>query len=175
MRSPANNANVKKLALASGLLRRGSTLLLVRSRYPEEPEPLWTLPGGRQKPGEMLVQTLVREFQEETSLSIRAGDLAYVSESVDDEAALHVVNCTFWAAEHDSAAVVMPRDPKVVEARFVPADEALELLRADVLRIPVSAALRRGAHVRYYSFRSEDIAVPFFRDKNRTPRRGRIS
>jgi 8-oxo-dGTP diphosphatase len=151
------------------LLRRGSTLLLVRSRYPEEPEPLWTLPGGRQKPGEMLAQTLTREFQEEASLSIHAGDLAYVSESVDERAALHVVNCTFWAVEDDVAAKVVPRDPKVVEARFVPADEALELLRADVLRIPVSQALRRGTQVRYYSFKPEDIAIPFFGHTTQAP------
>ena len=111
----------------------------------------------------MLALTVTREFLEETSLRVRLAGLAYVSESVD--AGLHVLNCTFWVDEENAGADVMPHDAKVVEARFLPVDQALQLLRADVLRIPVTNALRRTSEVRYYDFRSEDIREPFFHTK----------
>jgi ADP-ribose pyrophosphatase YjhB (NUDIX family) len=159
---PTNSERVKKLIIATGLLRRDASLLLVRTRYPDEPKPLWTLPGGRQKAGEMLEETVVRECLEEASLSVRATSLAYVSESVDEPRALHVINSTFWVSEHESGAEVVPQDRSVVEARFVPVDEALRLLRADVLRIPVGNALRKASEVRYYAFHPHDIKVQFF-------------
>jgi ADP-ribose pyrophosphatase YjhB (NUDIX family) len=68
-------------------------LLMVASRYANQPHPLWNLPGGRQQPGELLVETVVREFYEETHLRVRAGALAYVSESYDGDQ--HFLNATF--------------------------------------------------------------------------------
>jgi len=161
---------VRRLILGSGLLRRRDGLLLVRCRYEGEPEPLWTLPGGRQRTGELIKATVNREFREETSLEVEVEELGYVSESVDGEAGLHVVNCTFWVTEAEIRTPV-PTDPKIVAARFVPLGEALELLRADVLRIPVAAALGGSPHPRYFFFESESIAIPFFahrRDRARS-------
>ena len=108
----------------------------------------------------MLEHTVAREFLE-TSLAVRATNLAYVSESIDERLGLHVVNCTFWVVEEDDTAHLVPQDRHVAEARFVAVDEALKLLRADVLRIPVGNALRRASEVRYYAFRPEDIEIPF--------------
>jgi 8-oxo-dGTP diphosphatase len=142
-------------------LRKADTLLLVRSDYPGEALPLWTLPGGRQEAGETIAEAVAREFLEETSLRVRVGELAYVSESLDEHAALHVVNFTFHVRAEDDMEP-RPADAAVREARFVPVAEAPDLLQADVLRIPVSAALSEGAPCRYFSFRSSDIAVPFF-------------
>jgi hypothetical protein len=51
----------------------------------------------------------------------------------------------------------------VVEVRFVPIAQAPALLRADVLRIPVEAALNGRLNGRYFSFRAEDVVEPFFR------------
>ena len=79
--------------LATGIAVRDARLLMVASRYPNQPEPLWNLPGGRQQPGELLVETVVREFYEETRLRVRAGELAYVSESYDGDR--HFLNATF--------------------------------------------------------------------------------
>lgn len=164
-----------RFVLGSGLLLRDTTLLLVRSRYDGEPLPLWTLPGGRQELGETIAQTVAREYLEETSLQVRLSELAYVSESVDAPAGLHVVNCTFWVSESDATIQPGSNDPKVLETQFVPIEEAPNLLRADVLRIPVAAALRDrlgsrdalrgpsgslGPH--YYSFDANTIVVPFF-------------
>jgi ADP-ribose pyrophosphatase YjhB (NUDIX family) len=146
-------------------LRRDSRLLLVRGTYAGEQTPLWTLPGGRQEVGETLAQAVVREFREETSLAISPGELAYVSESVDRAGGLHVVNCTFWTCESDPRIEPKSKDPKVVDVRFVPEADAVELLRADVLRIPVSAALAGFRGARYFAFDEHDIIVPFFSRK----------
>ncbi len=129
------------------------------------------MPGGRQETGETLTAAIRREFREETSLDVEVAELAYVSESVDLEAGLHVVNCTFWVKERDPAVQPRPQDPKVVEARFVPVESAPALLRADVLRIPVAAALSGLAHPRYFSFDLDAIVVRFFSPRNR-PKRG---
>jgi hypothetical protein len=56
----------------------------------------------------------------------------------------------------------VPRDEKVVEVRFVPAADAPALLAADVLRVPVAAALSGDPHPRYFAFAASDVAVPFF-------------
>jgi len=142
-------------------LRRADTLLLVQSDYPGEAQALWTLPGGRQQPDETIAEAVAREFLEETSLHVRVGQLAYVSESLDDQADLHVVNFTFHVQARDDAAP-RPADAAVREARFVPVAEAADLLQADVLLIPVTAALSQAGNCGYFFFRNSDIAVPFF-------------
>jgi ADP-ribose pyrophosphatase YjhB (NUDIX family) len=151
-----------RIQLCTGLLQRGDGLLLVRCKYDGEPLPLWVLPGGRQEPGETIGDAVVREFREETSLHVRPESLAYVSESIDDRRGLHVVNCTFYLSEAEPHAAARSADPKVMDVRFVPGPLALDLLAADVLRIPVSAALSKDPHPRYFAFNAEDAVVPFF-------------
>lgn len=154
---------MKVIRLCTGLLRRGDDVLLVRCRYDGEAQPLWVLPGGRQEEGETIAQTVVREFREEASLDVEIDSLLYVSESIDERRGLHVINCTFDVHERGArGAKPVPRDPKVIEARFVPADEAPALLAADVLRVPVAAALSGNPNPRYFAFKASDIAVPFF-------------
>ena len=154
-----------KIQLCSGLLIRDDSLLLVRCVYPGQPAPLWVLPGGRQEPGETIDDAVVREFLEETSLRVQLDALAYVSESIDPGSGYHVLNCTFFVRELDGAIRPQARDPAVVDLRFVPFGEAPMLLEADVLAIPVSAALRGDLGRRYFSFRPDEVKVPFF---NRT-------
>lgn len=154
-----------KIQLCSGLLIRDERLLLVRCVYDGQPLPLWVLPGGRQEIGESIEEAVSREFVEETSLRVRALSLAYVSESIDPTIGYHVVNCTFFVEEIGGPGQPQSRDPAVVDVRFVPVAGAAELLEADVLAIPVSAALRGDLGRRYFSFRPQDVKVPFF---NRT-------
>lgn len=153
---------MKFLMLASGLLIRNRALLLVRCRYDGEPQPLWTLPGGQQEPGEPLARTVRRECREETGLDVSPARIAYVSDSVDRQAGLSVVNCTFWLDESDTHAAPIPADDAVMCAQFVPLADAPQLLEADVLSIPVAAALADPQSAGYFSFDSLTTRVPFF-------------
>ena len=85
--------------LATGIAVRHGRLLMVASRYPNHPKPLWNLPGGRQLPGELLAETVVRELFEETGLHADVGEVAYISESYDG--AQHFLNVTFTLALRD--------------------------------------------------------------------------
>jgi ADP-ribose pyrophosphatase YjhB (NUDIX family) len=148
--------------MASGLLLRHKRVLLVACRYPGEQRPLWVLPGGRQRPAESLEATVRREFVEETSLRIRPVRLAYVSESVDAALGRHVLNVTFWVLEDGTPRTPAARDRRVADIRFVPLRRARVLLEADVLRVPVAAALRAPRTTRYFFFDAAATRVPFF-------------
>ena len=92
--------------LATGFIVRDERLLMVASRYPNHAEPLWNLPGGRQQPGELLAETVVREVFEETALHVEAGEVAYISESYDGD--VHYLNVTFVVALSPSTAGLRP-------------------------------------------------------------------
>jgi 8-oxo-dGTP diphosphatase len=59
----------------------GDRVLLVERGQPPG-EGLWTVPGGRQEPGETLAQAVAREVREETGLVVEIGPLACVVERI---------------------------------------------------------------------------------------------
>ncbi len=134
-------------------------MLLVASRYPNHREPLWNLPGGRQRHGELLADALTREFAEETGLVADVGALAYVSESYDPADGTHFLNATF----HVRAAGVPrlpPDDPKLADLAWVPVDAIAARIGPAVVREPLLAHLR-GDPRRYFCFASADVAIEF--------------
>jgi len=61
----------------------GDRVLLIERGHPPG-EGLWTVPGGRQEPGETLAQAVAREVREETGLVVEVGPLACVVERIGD-------------------------------------------------------------------------------------------
>lgn len=147
------------IRLCSGLLERDGAVLLVASRYPNHDAPLWNLPGGRQRNGELLSDTLVREWHEETRLAIDPGPLLYVSESYDRASGAHVVNATF--AVHADGVPQLPReDAHVVDLAWVPRAEIARLIAVPVVREPLLAHLA-GDPRGYYGYRDAGITIVF--------------
>lgn len=143
--------------LATALVRRAGRVLLVASRYPNHPQPLWNLPGGRQQPGELLAGTAVRELEEETGLRGRIRELCYVSESYDGTT--HFINTTFAV---DADGEVQPphvEGDHVVDSAWVPVGSLAEHLRVAVVREPLLAYLRSGQ--RYAGYAEAGITIEF--------------
>lgn len=63
-----------KPPVASAVIVRDGQLLLARRRQ-QEGTVLWSMPGGKVKPGESAAQAAVREALEETSLTVEARDV----------------------------------------------------------------------------------------------------
>ncbi|MGA8662222.1 MAG: NUDIX domain-containing protein [Candidatus Cybelea sp.] len=163
--------------LATGIAVSDDRLLMVASRYPNQPHPLWNLPGGRQQPGELLVETVVREFYEETQLRVRAGQLAYVSESYDGDR--HFLNATFLVEVEVIEGVTLrpfdrlragqaqgdigrPHDDTrdhVVAVEWVPIDAVRERVAVRVVREPLVAYLEGRSERRYAGYHDAGITI----------------
>jgi 8-oxo-dGTP diphosphatase len=59
--------------------------LLVVERGQPPGEGMWSVPGGKQEPGETLAQAVAREVREETGLAVQVGALACVVERIGDD------------------------------------------------------------------------------------------
>jgi 8-oxo-dGTP diphosphatase len=160
------------IALATGIALKDGRLLMVASRYPNQPNSLWNLPGGRQQFGELLAETVVREVYEETGLHAQAREVAYISESYDGER--HFLNVTFVLsfdtesfetrapqddipaapAQHDAI-----REDHVERVEWVPVDEVERRIAVAVVREPLVAYLRGSLARRYAGFHEAGITI----------------
>jgi 8-oxo-dGTP diphosphatase len=150
---------VNRVHLVTGIVERDGCVLCVASRYPNHAEPLWNLPGGRQRPGELLDAALRREFLEETGLAVEVGSLQYVAESYDPLARTHFTNACF-AVYADGEPHLPPGDAHAVALAWVTRDELATRLTVAVVREPLLAHLR-GDPRRYFGFADAGITVEF--------------
>lgn len=148
-----------RVHLATGILERDGALLLVASRYANHPEPLWNLPGGRQRDGELLEQTVRREFLEETSLDVEVGVLRYVSESYDRAAGVHFL-CVAFDVRAEGEPRVPPGDAHAVAHAWIPHGSLAERLRVAVVREPLLAHLADPCR-RYFGFADAGVTIDF--------------
>ncbi|MDP9017559.1 MAG: NUDIX hydrolase [Candidatus Eremiobacteraeota bacterium] len=148
---------MQRIHLCTGVLKCRESILLVASRYKNHPEPLWNLPGGRQEAGELLPQTLQREFLEETGLSIEVGALLYVSESYDGTQ--QFTNTTFSVT-----ALGEPKassgDAHVVAVEWVAISDVASRVSAKVVREPLESHLS-GSQRRYFGYADAEISIVF--------------
>ena len=147
---------MNRIHLATALVRNGHRILLVASRYPNHPEPLWHLPGGRQQPGELLSETALRELREETGLRGSLRELCYVSESYDGQT--HVTNFTF-SVEAGGEIAAADRSDHIEAAQWVAIDALAERIAVKVVREPLLAYLRDGT--RYAGYAEAGISIAF--------------
>lgn len=106
----------------------GRLLAVRRGRAPAEGR--WTLPGGRQEPGESLEQAAAREVHEETGLTVEVGALVGHTEVRDDER--HYVILDFLAT---------PRDPAATPRAGDDATDARWMSRADLESVDTTEGL----------------------------------
>ncbi len=149
--------------LATGLARRSDgAILLVASRYANHAQPLWNLPGGRQRPGELLVDTVSREVLEETGYRARVGELAYVSESYDSNDGVHFINATFLieiepeSAQPGRAAAA---DDHIVDSSWVRVGELTSRIAVAVVREPLLSYLAGTLKNRYAGFAEAGVTI----------------
>jgi len=147
---------VTHIHLATGVAESGGRVLLVASRYPTHPEPLWNLPGGRQRPGELLAETAIREIREETGLRARVVELAYVSESYDGDT--HFVNAAFRVEVHGTLQIPQSGD-HVAEAGWIPVGELGARITVAVVREPLVAYLRGVLAQRYVGYEHSGVTI----------------
>ena len=150
---------MQRIHLCTGILERDGKILMVASRYPNHPRPLWNLPGGRQEASELLEQALRREFAEEVSLAIELESLAYVAESFDRATETHFTNFAF-RVDSDGEPRLGAGDAHAVDLAWVPRDIVGERLSVDVVRAPLVEHLA-GKRRRYYAVADAGITIEF--------------
>jgi len=148
-----------RVHLAHGILERDGRLLLVASRYANHPEPLWNLPGGRQRDGELLEETVRREFVEEVGLHAEVISLRYVAESYDRLGGVHFASFVFGMVATGTPAT-RSNDAHVVGHEWVPIDELRQKLSVRVVREPLLAHLV-DPRKRYFGFQDAGITIEF--------------
>jgi 8-oxo-dGTP diphosphatase len=119
--------------VVEAIIRCGDEVLLISEGEPGT-EPSWVVPGGVMEPGELAPEALVREVREETGLVVTdPGRLAFITQTDDAVRGWHVTVFAFEVTEFTGTPCPADPDGFVVQACFVPIDEACaRLSRADL-------------------------------------------
>ena len=143
--------------LVVALIQRETQLLLVEAQGPDDPTPVWMLPGGRVETDEGLLEALRRELAEETGLQI-AGEPQLAFE-VEVEYRTDIATGPYRALTYacEATGQLRPGDPDglVRSAAWMEASEALDRLsvlewyESEPLRRFLSGEAAAGATYRY--------------------------
>jgi 8-oxo-dGTP diphosphatase len=114
--------------IAVAIIRLGGDLLMIRQAGPGE-DPYWSIPGGALEPGEFATEALVREVKEETGIVVLdPGPVAFAAQVDDRSLGWFATVWTFDVAAWEGAIDVHDPDGLVLEAAWVPLEEACRRL-----------------------------------------------
>ena len=131
--------------VGQGILVEDGKVLLSGNRWFSDKPLVWTLPGGRTEGGEGVAEALVREFREETGLSVEQGKLAYVAEARSTTQRRLFLVCVF-TVKRVSGELSCEGDAGVEELRFVPPHDLARYLPSPSI----------GEPLRYYLAHPDD-------------------
>lgn len=92
-----------------GLLRDHAQVLMIHHTGLNDQDELWLPPGGGVEYGESMVDALAREFEEETGLVVKVGDVLCVHEHLS--APLHAIEL-FFSVVWQSGTLALGSDPE---------------------------------------------------------------
>lgn len=145
MNGSVEDGIVPEVPVSAGaiLLDEGARMLVLKPTYKSG----WTIPGGiMEADGETPWEACRREVLEETGLDVAGGRLVCVDTRPGKDGAKlglrFLFHCGSVTPEQAAGVVVDPLE--VEDHRWVPVDEALELLRK-----PVRRRVRRGLQARH--------------------------
>lgn len=113
---------------AAVIINDKNELLVLRQKNPQTGFEWWTLPGGGMEPEESVIDTIVREVEEECNVKCRPTKLLYVSEYVDYSINTHHLGMFFLTLVDDIENLKVGYDPEVTEqyikeCRFISKEE----------------------------------------------------
>ncbi len=87
----------------AGVLQRNGQTLTLRYRYPEGD--VYALPGGSLEEGEMLTDSLIREFDEELGIQVTVGRLRFVGDAMSNKFLRQTLHVIFDVHSNDSPCI----------------------------------------------------------------------
>ena len=113
---------------AAVILNEANELLVLRQQNPLTGFEWWTLPGGGMEPEESIIDTIIREVEEECNIRCKPLQLIYISEYVDYTIDTHHLGMFFLATIDNIQDLKVGMDPEVEiqyikECRFISEDE----------------------------------------------------
>lgn len=103
---------------AAIILNTQNELLVIRQKNPNTGFEWLTLPGGGMEPTESVIETIIREVQEECHLICEPYKLAYICESIDTEINTHHLGMFFLAHVSTFDTLEIGLDPEV-ETQYI--------------------------------------------------------
>lgn len=114
-----------------GICIEDGQILMIRHRFVGNENIFWSPPGGGMQFGESALETLKREFLEETGLIVEAGKMLFVNEFIQPP--LHAVEL-FFKIKTFSGSIIKGLDPEfseknqlIQEVRFMLMEEIKQL------------------------------------------------
>lgn len=124
-----------RVRAAVAVLHEGRVLLV---EHTKDDRRYWLLPGGGLDWGESLHQAACREVAEETGVTVKAGELMFVSETLAPDGSKHVIHLVFKAT-YLGGELRVPAEERITDVQWVELEKVKEL----TLHPPMQEALVR--------------------------------